>query len=66
MKNTLKKNPMSLQEKKEFIKFQNKCYLCGESLNTYVEYLPKTYKLVERTQCHNCMTLIRVKNHPIQ
>ncbi|MCZ0932479.1 MAG: hypothetical protein OXJ52_04930 [Oligoflexia bacterium] len=56
------------QEKRreDFLKLQNECYICGKSLSTHVEYLPETYRLVERVQCHNCMTLIRVKNHPMQ
>ena len=69
MKNNLRNsNQISNQERKrqDFLKLQNECYLCGNNLSTYVEYLPKTYKVVERTQCHNCMTLIRVKNHSVQ
>ena len=56
----------NLDKRKDFLKIQNECYICGKSLSTHVEYLPKTYRVVERVQCHNCMTLIRVKNHPVQ
>ncbi|MGI9548605.1 MAG: hypothetical protein ACR2M7_01305 [Bdellovibrionales bacterium] len=49
-----------------FLKIQNECYLCGHSLDTYVEHIPSTRFAVERAQCHNCMTLVRVKNHSIQ
>ena len=52
--------------KKEFLKLQNKCYLCGQSLNTHVENLPESHLIVERAQCQNCMTMVRVKNHPLQ
>ena len=52
--------------KTDFLKIQNECYLCGHSINTYIEYIPLTRFAVERAQCHNCMTLIRVKNHSIQ
>ncbi|MCY4320964.1 MAG: hypothetical protein OXC37_00950 [Bdellovibrionaceae bacterium] len=54
------------KKRKDFLKLQNECYLCGKSLSTHVEYLPQTYKLIERTQCNNCMTLVRVKNHSMQ
>ena len=53
-------------KKKEFLKAQNKCYLCGKDINTYIEYLPKSRFVVERAQCHNCMTMVRVKNHSLQ
>ena len=69
MKNNLKSNVQvrsQEQKRKDFLKLQNECYLCGKGLSTHVEYLPQTYRVVERTQCHNCMTLIRVKNHPVQ
>ena len=39
---------MSQKEKTDFIKVQNECYMCGKSLSTYVEHLPKTYKVVEK------------------
>ena len=65
-----KNNPQPLKQeknkKKDFLKAQNECYLCGKALNTHIEYLPKTHYVVERAQCHNCMTLIRVKNHSLQ
>lgn len=51
--------------KKQFLKLQNECYLCGKELNTYVEYLPQTHFVVEKAQCHSCMTMVRVKNHSI-
>ena len=54
------------REKQDFLKVQNKCYLCGKDLNTYIEYLPKTHLVVERAQCYGCMTLVRVKNHFLQ
>ena len=67
MKNRIKTEINKQNQKRaDFLKLQNECYLCGNSLNTHVEYLPKTYKVVERTECPNCMTLVRVKNHPIQ
>ena len=67
MKNNLRTEIKKQEKKREdFLKHQNECYVCGKSLSTHVEYLPKTYRVVERTQCHNCMTLIRVKNHPVQ
>ena len=53
-------------QKKNFIKEQNKCYLCGNDLNTHIEYLPKTHFVIERVQCRNCMTMVRVKNHSLQ
>ena len=53
-------------QRQDFLKAQNECYLCGKALNTHIEYLPKTYLVVERTQCHSCMTMIRVKNHSLQ
>ena len=53
-------------KKERFLKNQNECYLCGSDINTYLEYIPLTYFAVEKAQCHNCMTLIRVKNHSIQ
>lgn len=53
-------------KKERFLKNQNQCYLCGNDINTYIEHIPLTYFAVEKAQCHNCMTLIRVKNHSIQ
>ncbi len=62
---------ISLENQREkgqqnIIKMQNECYLCGKSLNTHIEYLPRTRFIVERAQCHNCMTVVRVKNHSLQ
>ena len=54
------------KQKKEFIKGQNSCYLCGESISTYLERSSKSYSIIEKAQCQNCMTLIRVKNHSLQ
>ena len=68
MKEDLKNNVQirnQAKRRQDFLKLQNECYLCGKALSTYLEYLPKTHRVVERTQCHNCMTLVRVKNHPI-
>lgn len=59
-----KQNPDRI--KKDFLKTQNKCYLCGKDLNTHIEHLPKSHFVVERAQCHNCMTMVRVKNHSLQ
>ena len=68
-----KSNPRNQFEKpsqeslrKEFLRVQNECYLCGKALNTYVEYLPKTHLVVEKAQCHSCMTVVRVKSHSLQ
>ncbi len=68
LKQNLNRTPITQKKdlKQDFLKVQNECYLCGHSLNTYVEYIPQTRFAVERAQCHNCMTLIRVKNHSIQ
>jgi len=63
-KNHYKKQKENLKE--EFLKLQNKCYLCGQSLNTYIESLPKSHLIVEKAQCQNCMTMVRVKNHSLQ
>ena len=52
--------------KQEFVKAQSECYLCGEQLNTCIEYLPESYFVVERAQCHSCMTVVRVQNHSLQ
>lgn len=52
--------------KEEFLKLQNKCYLCGQGLSTYVESLPKSHLIVEKAQCQSCMTMVRVKNHSLQ
>ena len=52
--------------KKEFLRLQNECYLCGQNLNTSVEFLPQSYFLTEKAQCQNCMTMVRVKHHIIQ
>ena len=54
------------QKKKDFIKTQNECYLCGNHLNIHVEYISFTRFAVERAQCGHCMTLVRVQNHSIQ
>ena len=54
------------KNKKDFLKTQNECYLCGNHLNTHVEYISFTRFVVERAQCAHCMTLVRVKNHSIQ
>lgn len=54
------------RKKQDFLKTQNECYLCGKTLDTHIEYLPKTHLVVERAQCHSCMTLVRVKNHSLQ
>ena len=53
------------KQKQDFLKMQNECYLCGKNLNTHLEYLPKPYSVIEKAQCHNCMTMIRVKNHSL-
>ena len=53
-------------QKRDFLKSQNECYLCGKAINTHIEYLPKTHWVVERAQCHSCMTMIRIKNHSLQ
>ena len=53
-------------QRKDFLRSQNECYLCGKALNTYVEYLPKTHFVVEKAQCHSCMTVVRVKSHSLQ
>lgn len=53
-------------QKQDFLKLQNECYLCGKELNTYIEYLPRTYFVVEKAQCCHCMTVVRVKNHSLQ
>lgn len=55
-----------LQPKEHFLKGQNECYLCGYSLDTYVEHIPLSRFAIEKAKCHNCMTLVRVKNHSIQ
>ena len=66
MKNNLREDIRSQERKRrDFLKLQNECYVCGKAVSTHVEYLPKTYRVLERAQCHNCMTLVRVKNHPI-
>ena len=52
--------------KEEFLRLQNECYLCGQNLNTHVEFLPQSYLLTEKAQCQNCMTMVRVKHHIIQ
>ena len=54
------------RKKKAFIKGQNYCYLCGDQINTYLEKSSKSYFIVEKAQCKNCRTLIRVKNHSLQ
>ncbi len=54
------------QRKKEFLRGQNSCCLCGQSTDTYLEHVPQTRFAVEKTQCLHCMTLVRVKNHSIQ
>ena len=63
-----KRLEISSQEsrKQAFLKAQMECYLCGQALNTYVEYLPRTHFVVEKAQCHSCMTVVRVKNHTVQ
>ena len=53
-------------QRRDVLKAQNECYLCGKALNTHIEYLPKTHFVVERAQCHSCMTVVRVKNHSLQ
>ena len=65
-KNKLQKQNLRTQKKQDFLKIQNECYLCGKVLNTHIEYLPKTHFVVERAQCHSCMTVVRVKNHSLQ
>ena len=64
--NKLSKQKSQENKRQEFLKVQNECYLCGKDLDTYVEYLPKTYFVVEKAQCHSCMTMVRVKNHSLQ
>lgn len=64
--NTTSASNTSLNAKIDILKIQNECYLCGHELNTYVEAVPATRFVVERAQCHNCMTLVRVKNHTLQ
>ena len=54
------------KQKQEFIKGQDSCYLCGEPISTYLEHSSKSYSIVEKAQCQNCMTLVRVKNHSLQ
>ena len=54
------------QRKKEFLRGQNSCCVCGEPTDTCLEYIPKTRFAVENAQCLHCMTLVRVKNHSIQ
>ena len=68
MKNDSKEALENTQEgkRRDFLKVQNECYLCGKKLSTHVEYLPKTHLVVEKAQCHNCMTVVRVKNHSLQ
>ena len=56
----------STQKKRDFIKTQNECYLCGNHLNIHVEYISFTRFVVERAQCGHCMTLVRVQNHSVQ
>ena len=51
--------------KEEYLKLQNKCYLCGNNLDTHVESLSKSHFIVEKAQCKNCMTMVRVKNHSL-
>ena len=65
-KNKFEKQNFKKSEKQDFLKVQNTCYLCGKDLSTHIEYLPKTHLVVERAQCHSCMTLVRVKNHSLQ
>ncbi len=66
-----KNNPENIRsvqkkdQKKEFLSGQNECYLCGQPLSTHIEYLPQTHLVVERAQCHSCMTVVRVKNHSL-
>ena len=57
---------IEIQTKQEFLKGQNECYLCGHQVDTYVEHIPSTRFAIEKAQCHNCMTLVRVKNHTVQ
>ncbi len=54
------------EQKSDFLKKENQCYVCGNSVNTHVESVPFTRFIVEKAQCYNCMTLIRVKNHSLQ
>ena len=58
--------PNQESQKQSLIKVQNECYLCGKALNTHIEYMPRTHFIVERAQCHSCMTVVRVKNHSLQ
>lgn len=53
------------RQKRDFLKVENECYLCGQDLDTHIEYIPMSHLVVEKAQCHSCMTLIRVKNHPL-
>lgn len=65
-KNTQTQKQRKESRKKDFLKVQNECYLCGKALNTHVEYLPNSHLVVERAQCYSCMTVVRVKNHFVQ
>ena len=65
LKNHFEK-PSQERQRQDFLKVQNECYLCGKALNTHIEYLPRTHFVVERAQCHSCMTVVRVKNHSLQ
>jgi len=58
--------PNQENQRQSIIKIQNECYLCGKALNTHIEHMPKTRFIVERAQCHSCMTVARVKNHSLQ
>ena len=54
------------EKKRDFVKTQNECYLCGSHLDIHIEHISFTHFAVERAQCSHCMTLVRVQNHSIQ
>ena len=58
---------IELQKKKTvFLKQENQCYICGNTLSTDIEYIPFTRFMVEKAKCTGCNTLNRVKNHSLQ
>ena len=64
---TMKKQVLEKKDKtQKFLKNQNECHLCGNKIETYMEYVSFTRFAVEKAQCCNCMTLVRVQNHSIQ
>ena len=54
------------ESRESFAKKVFSCYLCGHTLDIFLEHISFTRFAVEKTHCPKCEVITRVENHSIQ